>query len=67
MKKQIISFDYFKTDIVMTNMMLQNEKEYFKQPDKFIPERWLKENVSADACPESKSSNPFVYLPFGFG
>lgn len=31
-----------------------------------MPERWLKETVP-NACPEAKATNPFVYLPFGFG
>lgn len=50
----------------MGNSVLQNEEKYFKECDKFLPERWIKANHS-DACPHNKSSNPFVYLPFGFG
>lgn len=50
----------------MANMLLQNEEKYFKQSKEFIPERWLKESMP-DACPASKATNPFVYLPFGFG
>lgn len=50
----------------MANMILHFEDEHFKDANKFIPERWLKEGVP-NACPEAKASNPFVYLPFGFG
>lgn len=45
--------------------ILANE-EHFKDSNQFIPERWLNEKLP-DACPVSKASNPFVYLPFGFG
>lgn len=50
----------------MTNMILQYDEQHFKNPNEFMPERWLKKNVP-NACPEAKASNPFVYLPFGFG
>jgi len=34
-----------------------------------LPERWLRQSKEKDAqCPNAlKASNPFVYLPFGFG
>lgn len=51
----------------MANMLLHYDSKHFKDPSKFMPERWLKEGVSNAACPEAKASNPFVYLPFGFG
>lgn len=47
----------------MVNVMLQNDPKYFSDPDKFIPERWLRDNAEKS----DKLSNPFVYLPFGFG
>lgn len=50
----------------MAGSLLSHNEEYFKEPEKFIPERWLNEKLP-DACPASKSTNPFVYLPFGFG
>lgn len=42
------------------------DKEHFEQPDKFIPERWLKENHDPK-CPHAKDAHPFAFLPFGFG
>lgn len=47
----------------MACAVLQNDAEYFPQPEKFIPERWLKDSGELSA----KKTNPFVYLPFGFG
>lgn len=47
-------------------MILQREEQNYKNPHEFMPERWLKENIPG-ACPAAKASNPFVYLPFGFG
>lgn len=50
----------------MSNMLHHYDDQHFKNPNEFIPERWLKNDIP-NACPEAKSSNPFVYLPFGFG
>lgn len=41
----------------------QLDEKYFKKPNEFIPERWIKTNSD---CYE-KLSNQFAYLPFGFG
>ncbi|XP_055371511.1 cytochrome P450 CYP12A2-like [Condylostylus longicornis] len=60
-------------DIVMNNTYYYHDSNHFSDPDKFIPERWLRNqdqsNISVSGCPvtASKPSNPFVYLPFGFG
>lgn len=54
------------TQVVMPSYMeLSNPKQY-PQPDKFIPERWLRESTET-SCPHAKTANPFTYLPFGFG
>lgn len=50
----------------MGNIYVMRDKEHFPDGGKFIPERWLKAN-QPDACPHKKATNPFVYLPFGFG
>ncbi|XP_055371146.1 cytochrome P450 CYP12A2-like [Condylostylus longicornis] len=61
------------TDIIMHHSHLYHDKNYFSEPDKFIPERWLRNNeqfnITASKCPvgASKPSNPFVFLPFGVG
>jgi cytochrome P450 family 12 len=40
-------------------------KANFEQVDKFIPERWLKDNTDPK-CPHAKDTHPFAFLPFGF-
>lgn len=42
------------------------EEMNFKQSDKFIPERWLKDNTDPE-CPHAKDAHPFAHLPFGYG
>jgi len=57
------------TGVLMGVMELSNDDQYFPESDSFMPERWLKhDSLKANqACPEARSRNPFVYLPFGFG
>ncbi|XP_069672594.1 probable cytochrome P450 301a1, mitochondrial [Periplaneta americana] len=50
-------------DAVIPLILLSNMEKYFPQADKYIPERWLKNDEFAD----KKMTHPFVYLPFGFG
>ncbi|GBP19732.1 Cytochrome P450 6B7 [Eumeta japonica] len=45
--------------ILIPIMAIQNDEKYFKDPSKFIPERFSPEN--------SKDRHKFVYLPFGDG
>lgn len=54
------------TEVVMGLMMMHTDEKQFAQAQKFIPERWLKDNVDPQ-CPHSKDAHPFAYLPFGFG
>lgn len=52
----------------MATVVLQTEEAYFPKADKFIPERWLERNPTQGSDKVSmKPSNPFIYLPFGFG
>ncbi|KAH8343891.1 hypothetical protein KR084_001395 [Drosophila pseudotakahashii] len=54
--------------IVPLNALTRDE--YFPQASKFLPERWLRSPKNSESkCPanELKSTNPFVFLPFGFG
>ncbi|XP_060659633.1 cytochrome P450 12b1, mitochondrial [Drosophila nasuta] len=57
------------TGVLMGVLELSNSDEYFPQSEQFMPERWLKQDATTEnqACPEARSRNPFVYLPFGFG
>ncbi|XP_036331397.1 uncharacterized protein LOC118743033 isoform X2 [Rhagoletis pomonella] len=53
------------TSVHIGNMALCNSEKHYPRYKEFIPERWLK--ASEDACPELRSSNPFIYAPFGLG
>ncbi|KAH8292950.1 hypothetical protein KR018_008157, partial [Drosophila ironensis] len=57
------------TGVLMGVLELSNSDQYFAQSSEFLPERWLKTDSmpGIQACPEARSRNPFVYLPFGFG
>lgn len=46
-------------DFIINTEALLKDSKYFSEPDKFLPERWLKKGCAA--------SHPFVYLPFGYG
>ena len=50
----------------MPNSLISLDASQFKQSDKFIPERWLKDKKNL-ICPHAKDAHPFSYLPFGFG
>lgn len=50
----------------MGNIMAMRDENHFPNANQFLPQRWLKENHPG-ACPAKKATNPFVYLPFGFG
>lgn len=42
--------------------VLMQDQKYFKNPQQYIPERWIK---GSDLY--KGTSDPFIYLPFGFG
>ncbi|KAM7356572.1 cytochrome P450 12c1 [Cochliomyia hominivorax] len=51
------------TNVLLASNLLLQDETYFPNPKEFMPERWLRgENME-----NSKSMNPFVFLPFGFG
>lgn len=55
-------------DLMMGMMHIYKDPSSFASPEKFIPERWLRDAEAVDVCPHSmKQSHPFSYLPFGFG
>lgn len=49
----------FQTQIVFQHYVISNSERYFKEPSKFLPERWLK---TSREC-----HHPFASLPFGYG
>ncbi|KAJ6618908.1 putative cytochrome P450 12b2, mitochondrial [Pseudolycoriella hygida] len=53
------------TDIAMVGNVLHLDESHFPRSKEFIPERWLKD-IKMEDCPH-RSSNPFTFLPFGFG
>lgn len=58
------------THVIFPHYVVSNEEEYFPEPTRFLPERWLKRNEIAgmSECPHvGQKIHPFVSLPFGFG
>lgn len=49
------------------NVLLQWDNGNYPESVKFLPERWLKDEIAAGGCPSARAANPFIYLPFGFG
>lgn len=55
-------------DIVMNMQSIYSDSNSFEHPEKFVPERWLRQPAAADVCPQSmKQSHKFSFLPFGYG
>lgn len=54
------------THVVMVPHTELTNPKHFPQPEKFIPERWLRENKDS-SCPNAKTAHPYAFLPFGFG
>uniref|UniRef100_A0A182JJP9 Uncharacterized protein n=1 Tax=Anopheles atroparvus TaxID=41427 RepID=A0A182JJP9_ANOAO len=53
------------TDVVMGSLVLQHDETFFTRAKDFLPERWL--SARDPDIPSGKDSNPFIFLPFGFG
>ncbi|KAG5675033.1 hypothetical protein PVAND_004972 [Polypedilum vanderplanki] len=54
------------THVIMVPIFETTNEKQYPQPEKFMPERWLRENNDPQ-CPHAKNANPFTFLPFGFG
>ncbi|XP_046491941.1 cytochrome P450 CYP12A2-like [Neodiprion pinetum] len=52
-------------DLIMCHSLMSKDSKYFPNPEKFLPERWLKD--SAGTTHSAKNAHPFAYMPFGFG
>lgn len=48
--------------MIFPHYVLSNKEEYFPEPNKFIPERWMKNEEESQ-----KDIHRFVSLPFGYG
>ncbi|XP_055380217.1 probable cytochrome P450 49a1 [Condylostylus longicornis] len=56
------------THVIFPHLVVSNDSKYFTEPNKFVPERWMKFNEANELCPYTKEKiHPFVSLPFGFG
>ena len=54
--------------MMMAQELQLKSANQFDEPDKFIPERFLRREKSSSECPvKGKEAHPFVLLPFGFG
>ena len=56
----LINFLFLQTFVGMHNDLIQRQDKYFKEADKFVPERWLRGE-------SQEQVHPFASLPFGFG
>ncbi|KAH8360237.1 hypothetical protein KR093_011462, partial [Drosophila rubida] len=57
------------TFVSMIPLDLLSSDQYFPRAAEFLPERWMRSDADTAKCPANplKSTNPFVFLPFGFG
>lgn len=57
---------YFEqTPILIASNNISKDSRFYKYPDQFIPERFLRGSDALDN--ETRHSHPFAFLPFGFG
>jgi len=52
---------FLQTVVVTQNQVSCRQAEYFTDPNKFVPERWIKSH------PHYKPVSPYLVLPFGHG
>ncbi|XP_018570997.1 probable cytochrome P450 49a1 [Anoplophora glabripennis] len=55
------------THVIFPHLVVSNSEDYITEPEKFVPERWLK-NTEHGKCPaHQKKIHPYISLPFGYG
>lgn len=54
-----------KTPILIASNNISKDSRFYKYPDQFIPERFLRGSDALDNG--TRYSHPFAFLPFGFG
>ncbi|XP_046627912.1 probable cytochrome P450 49a1 isoform X1 [Neodiprion virginianus] len=60
------------TVVAMYHVEASNSPEEFPEPQKYLPERWLRDSEETGRgdrayAPSARNANPFSFLPFGFG
>lgn len=56
------------TQVLMISISLNMDETHYPRAKEYLPERWLRpKQCDDDSLKELKPSNPFVFLPFGFG
>ncbi|XP_060840287.1 cytochrome P450 302a1, mitochondrial-like isoform X2 [Rhopalosiphum padi] len=59
--KEMFRMNPISSVVVTQNQVSCRREEYFRRPDEFVPERWLKDSV------DYQSVSPYLVLPFGHG
>lgn len=55
------------TKLSLALLHLQLNENHYERSMEFIPERWLKSDNADCPVKSARETNPFTYLPFGFG
>ena len=59
-KEVLIDFVLFQTRLDLNNFVMFQDPQYFKEPERFMPERWLRDGSAKDI-------HPYILTPFGHG